>query len=211
MPPTHNGQPRRRFPAEILTDAEVCRLLDACGRRPTGVRSRALIAILYRSGLRINEALDLFPKDIDLKACSIRILNGKGGRARTVGIDPAAGAFVERWLEVRSELGLNGSHPVFCTLAGTRLGDAYVRVLLPRLARKAGIEKRVHAHGFRHTHAAQLRAEGVDIGIISKQLGHRSIATTARYLDHIAPQQVIETIRQRSWSRLTTECREVIH
>ncbi len=50
-----------------------------------------------------------------------------------------------------------------------------------------------------HTHAAQLRAEGVDIGIISKQLGHRSIATTARYLDHIAPQQVIETIRRRTW------------
>ena len=123
----------------------------------------------------------------------------RGGRARTVGIDPAAGAFVERWLEVRSELGMNGTHPVFCTLVGARMGDAYIRVLLPRLARKAGIEKRVHAHGLRHTHAAQLRAEGVDIGIISKQLGHRSIATTARYLDHIAPQLVIETIRRRRW------------
>ena len=104
MPTARNGQPRRRFPAEILSDAEVCQLLDA-----------------------------------------------------------------------------------------------YIRVLLPRLGRKAGIERRVHAHGFRHTHAAQLRAEGVDIGIISKQLGHRSIATTARYLDHIAPQQVIEAIRGRSW------------
>ena len=59
--------------------------------------------------------------------------------------------------------------------------------------------RRDHAHGFRHTHAAQLRSEGVDIGIISKQLGHRSIATTARYLDHIAPQQVIEAMRQRVW------------
>ena len=200
MPHARNGQPRRRFPPEILTDAEVCRLLDACeDRQPTGVRNRALIAILYRSGLRINEALDLFPKDIDHEAGSIRILNGKGGRARTVGIDPAAGAVVDRWLEVRSELGKNGTHPIFCTLAGGRMGDAYIRVLLPRLGRKAGIEKRVHAHGFRHTHAAQLRAEGVDIGIISKQLGHRSIATTARYLDHIAPQQVIEAMRTRVW------------
>ncbi len=199
MPPARNGQPRRRFPAEILTDDEVCRLLDACSSRPAGLRNRALIAILYRGGLRINEALDLFPKDIDLEAGSIRVLNGKGGRARTLGIDPAAGAFVERWLEVRSELGMNGSHPVFCTLAGARMTDAYIRVLLPRLARKAGIDKRVHADGLRHTHAAQLRAEGVDIGIISKQLGHRSIATTARYLDHIAPQLVIETIRRRCW------------
>ncbi len=99
----------------------------------------------------------------------------------------------------RAQLGLGGQHPLFCTLVGARMGDAYIRVLLPRLARKAGIEKRVHAHGLRHTHAAQLRMEGVDIGIISKQLGHRSIATTARYLDHIAPQPVLETIRRRCW------------
>jgi integrase len=56
----------------------------------------------------------------------------------------------------------------------------------------------VHPHGIRHTHAADLRAEGVDIGIISKQLGHRSIATTARYLDHVAPWDVVEVIGRRS-------------
>ncbi len=55
------------------------------------------------------------------------------------------------------------------------MAAAYIRVLLKRLAIRAGIEKRVHAHGLRHTHAAQLRAEGVDIGIISRQLGHTSI------------------------------------
>jgi len=64
---------------------------------------------------------------------------------------------------------------------------------------RAGIDKRVHAHGLRHTHAAQLRAEGIDIGIISKQLGHSSISTTARYLDHLAPRAVIETMRNRTW------------
>ena len=63
----------------------------------------------------------------------------------------------------------------------------------------AGIAKRVHPHGLRHTHAAQLRAEGVDIGIISKQLGHRSISTTAVYLDHIAPYAVVEAVRAREW------------
>ncbi len=72
--------------------------------------------------------------------------------------------------------------------------------MLKRLVFRAGIEKRVHAHGFRHTHAAQLRAEGVDIAIISRQLGHASINTTARYLDHIAPQAVIEAMRGRAWS-----------
>ena len=199
MPLARNGRRRRCFPPEILTDDEVCRLLDACGTRPAGLRNRALIVVLYRAGLRINEALDLWPKDIDLQAGSIRVLHGKGSRARTVGIDLAAGAVVGHWLAIRAELGLGGRQPVFCTVSGGRVGDAYIRVLLPRLARKAGIDKRVHAHGLRHTHAAQLRVEGVDIGIISKQLGHRSIATTAHYLDHIAPQQVIETIRQRPW------------
>ncbi len=155
--------------------------------------------------MRISEALDLFPKDIDLEVGAIRVLHGKGDQARTVGIDPAAGDVVSRWLTVRAELELGSRQPAFCTLTGARMGDAYIRVLLPRLARKADIEKRVHAHGLRHTHAAQLRAEGVDIGIISKQLGHRSIATTARYLDHIAPQQVIETIRQRTW-----QCHSVV-
>jgi integrase len=52
----------------------------------------------------------------------------------------------------------------------------------------------------RHTGAAELRTEGVDVGIISKQLGHTSIATTARYLDHVAPQQVVDAMRGREWS-----------
>ena len=110
MPPARNGQSRRRFPPEILTDDEIRRLLDACNPcSPAGLRNRGLIAILYRGGLRINEALSLFPKDIDFEAGSIRILNGKGGRARTVGIDPVAGAVVECWLEARAELGDTGT------------------------------------------------------------------------------------------------------
>jgi integrase len=59
------------------------------------------------------------------------------------------------------------------------VGTGYLRRLFSNLAAKAGVAKRVHAHGFRHTHAAQLPSEGVDIGIISKQLGHRSITRTA--------------------------------
>ena len=194
-------RPKRRLLPEVLTDAEVCALMQACGRyAPTGLRNRALIAVLYRTGLRINEALSLYPKDLELADGSVRVLHGKGGRSRTVGLDPGAVAIIERWLDVRSHLGLGGRHPVFCTLRGHAMAAAYVRVLLKRLAARAGIDKRVHAHGLRHTHAAQLRAEGVDIGIISRQLGHASITTTARYLDHIAPRAVIEAMRSRSWT-----------
>ena len=122
-----------------------------------------------------------------------------GGR-NPVGLDPGAAAIVERWLDARSRLGMNGKHPVFCTLHGRPMADAYVRVMLKRLATRAGIDKRVHAHGLRHTHAAQLRAEGVDTAIISRQLGHASITTTAIYLDHIAPTAVIDAMRNRDWA-----------
>lgn len=206
--PVRRPKPRRRFHPEVLTDTEVRALMDACGKSATGLRNRALIAILYRSGLRIREALELRPKDLDLglpvgtvggHGGAVRVLAGKGGTSRTSGLDPGGAAVVAGWLEVRACHGITGLSPVFSTLEGNRLTEAYVRRLLPRLARKAGIEKRVHAHGLRHTHAAQLREEGVDIGVISKQLGHRSIATTARYLDHIAPVKVVEAIGARCW------------
>ena len=67
-----------------------------------------------------------------------------------------------------------------------------------QLAAKAVIAKHVHAHGLRHTHAAQLREEGFDIGIVAKQLGHRSILTTIRYLDHVQPTAVIDAVRSRA-------------
>jgi site-specific recombinase XerD len=192
-------KPKRRFPPETLTDAEVRALLDACARSATGIRNRALIAILYRTGLRISEALDLYTKDVDLERGAIRVLNGKGDKSRVVGVDRGALAILERWLDVRVCCGHGASRAVFCTASGERLTAGYVRRWLPMLGRRAGIAKRVHAHGLRHTHAAQLREEGVDIGIISKQLGHASISTTAHYLDHIAPWAVITRIMQREW------------
>ncbi len=134
----------------------------------------------------------------------------KVGERAPRGWTPRAAAVTERWLDARLRIHLGptgrshvspgGRHPVFCTLRGHGMSDAYVRVMLKRLAAQAGIDKRVHAHGLRHTHAAQLGAEGVDIAIISRQLGHASITTTARYLDHLAPRAVIEAMRRRSWA-----------
>jgi site-specific recombinase XerD len=190
----------RKLPAEVLSDDEVRRLIGGCSRRaPTGIRNRALITLLYRGGLRIAEALDLRPKDVDLAAGVVRILEGKGRKARTVGLDQGACDVVALWLASRDQAGINGHNTLFCTLDGERLKEAYVRALLPRLARKAGIEKRVHAHGLRHTYAAQLRAEGVEVGVISRLLGHSNIATTVRYLDHVNPQTAIDAARQRKW------------
>ena len=122
-----------------------------------------------------------------------------GKRARTVGFDPAAFGLIERWLDRRSELRINGRHRLFCTLEGKPLDSSYVRHLLPRLAGKAGIEKRVHAHGLRHTHAAELAREGVPMNVIQAQLGHSNLGTTSRYLAHIAPAEVIRVMQGREW------------
>jgi site-specific recombinase XerD len=143
--------------------------------------------------------LSLFPKDLDPKAGTIRVLNGKGEKARTIGVDPAAFAVISRWNDERRRIGINGRVHLFCTLTGGRIYTSYIRALFKRLARKAGIEKRVHPHGLRHTFAAQLAAEGYPMNLIQKQLGHSSLATTSRYLDHIAPAQLIEAMQSREW------------
>ena len=62
------------------------------------------------------------------------------------------------------------------------------------------MDKRVHAHGLRHTHAAELAEEGHPINLVQAQLGHSSLATTDRYLRHIAPRQLVAAMRRREWS-----------
>jgi len=80
------------------------------------------------------------------------------------------------------------------------IDSSYVRRLLPRLAVRAGIEKRVHAHGLRYAHAAELAAEGLPVNVVQQQLGHGSLATTDRYLRHIAPKERVEAMRAREWA-----------
>jgi site-specific recombinase XerD len=189
-----------RFPVEVLSAEEVGRLIKAAsGRAPTGVRNRALLATMYRGGLRIAEALALHKKDIDRQAGTVRILHGKNDKARVVGLDAGAMALIERWLDKRRTLGINGKSHVFCTLKGEPLWDTYVRTMIGRLAQRAGIEKRVHPHALRHTHAAELARERFPVNLIQQQLGHANLAVTSRYLDHLAPQERIEALKAREW------------
>jgi len=191
----------RRRPPEVLSEAEAVALIKACSTRaPTGIRNRALIAVLWRSGLRIAEALALELRDVDLEAGTLRVRHGKGDKSRTVGVDEQTAALLARWLDRRRRLGPGARAPVFCTLEGGRVDPSYVRHLLPRLARKAGIDRRVHAHGLRHTYAAELARERTPINVIRDALGHTSLAVTDRYLRDVAPMHVIDTIRARAWS-----------
>jgi site-specific recombinase XerD len=191
----------KTYPPEVLTPDEARRLIEACSNRaPTGIRNRAMIVAMYRGGLRAGETLALRPKDLDAAAGTLTVLHGKGDRRRIVGLDPGAMAILGRWIDTRRSLAINGHAPLFCTLAGRALKPSYVRTLLPRLARKAAIEKRVHPHGLRHTHAYELMMEGVPVPIIQQQLGHSSLATTDRYVSHLAPVDLISHMQQRVWS-----------
>jgi len=154
---------------------------------------------MYRAGLRLSEALALKPKDVDADAGTVTVLHGKGDRRRVVGIDPGSMAIVLRWVEKRPSLGLTGRTQLFCTLEGRPLHASYVRTLLHRLGHQAEIEKRVHPHGLRHSMSYELMMEGVPVPIIQQQLGHASLATTQRYLDHLAPKDLVDTMQRREF------------
>jgi len=187
-----------KYPAEVLNKREIETLLEACGNEKwTDRRNYALIVLMYRAGLRVSEALVLRPCDIDLDRGAIRVLHGKGNRARTVGIDRGAAKSIEMWINEHRSMGYSAGDPLFVTASGRRITQGYLRRKLPELGKEAGIHKRVHAHGLRHTHASELRAEGIDIAVIKRQLGHVSLMTTIQYLDYLEPREVVACIRRR--------------
>jgi integrase len=105
LPATSGPQRSRHRPPEVLSKSEVIALINACSHRaPTGIRNRALIAVLWRCGLRISEALALEPSDIDLPAGTLRVRHGTGEHPRPGGIDQPTSALLSAWLDRRAAL-----------------------------------------------------------------------------------------------------------
>lgn len=194
----------RRFTADPPTVEEVERLLAACSpRSDTGLRNRAAIVLMWRAGLRLAELLDLKVSDIDPKAGTVRVLHGKGGKARTVALDAGGMAVVQRWVEARKARGIkNGA--LIAKLEGGAVQPVYVRNLLHRLAEQAGIERRIHPHGLRHACAVEMVRRGVPMPSIQRQLGHASLATTQTYLQGLNPQQAIDDVKA-AWADVPLE------
>src|SRR5262249_26244299 len=115
----------RRFPAQVLTPAEVTALLGACPETPVGARNRALITVLYRAGLRVSEALSLLVDDVRLDLPAITVREGKGRRSRIVGIDRDACGSIENWLREREALSPPAAAPLFCTMSGGGVQASY--------------------------------------------------------------------------------------
>lgn len=168
---------------DALTQREVDRLLAAPDLdRPNGVRDRALLELLYATGLRVSEAAGLTLDRVRLEDRVLRCL-GKGGRERVVPFGDTACAWLRRYLEEeRPRLARrSSSSALFLSRRGGALNRRTIWALVRRYAARAGLSKRVHPHTLRHTFATHLLANGAPLRVIQEMLGHADIATTQIY------------------------------
>jgi site-specific recombinase XerD len=187
LPGYHAGRPPRnkgmRYPADPPTVEEIVAVMRHAPDDRHGWRVRAVIVVLWRAGLRIQEALALAEHDLDHRRGSLLVRNGKGGRRREVGMDEWGWDQLRPWLAARVELPVG---PLFCIIDGPTRGwpwsGAAVRTEFRRLASRAGIRRRFAPHQLRHAHALELAREGVPLNIIQRQLGHTNLGTTSIYL-----------------------------
>jgi site-specific recombinase XerD len=186
----------KKFPANPLTTAEIRGLLSATTGGSLGIRNRAIIYVLWRCGLRVAELCSLKPSDVTGE--SIRVLKGKRGKARTVGMDVETATMIECWMSRRRERGIDGWCMLFCDLQGEPLHPNGVREMLKRLGKKAGIEKRVHPHAFRHSFAATC-ARQLPLPIVQNALGHSSLATTSTYVQSLGG-EAVDAVRKMVWA-----------
>jgi site-specific recombinase XerD len=202
--PGHNaGRPPRnkgvRYPADPPTVEEIVAVMRKIPVDRHGLRLRAMIVVLWRGGLRIQEALDLTEADLDARRGSILVRAGKGNKRREVGMDPWAWSdHLARWVACRTQLPLG---PLFCVLDGATRGRPWsataVRAELRRYALAAGVRRRFAPHQLRHAHAVELAREGVPLPVIQRQLGHSYVSTTSVYLQGINTEEIISAIHAR--------------
>lgn len=195
----------RKLPPDPIRVEEIVSLLDACGPLRAGraaelsaLRLRALIIVLWRTGLRISEALALEERDLNRSDLAITVRRGKGGKRRLSAMDEWAWKEIETWLTARKELPFGS---IFCILsgptAGQSLSDTDARRQLREAAKRAGLRRRANPHCFRHAHAVELWRENIDVYTIQQQLGHARLDVTASYLRGVAPVEILEPIGHR--------------
>jgi site-specific recombinase XerD len=185
-------------PADPPRAEEIILVMRQAGQDRHGLRIRALIAVLWRRGLRISEALALNETDVDPRRGSVRVRHGKSDKRREAGMDPFGFEQLAAWLTHRVLL---PPGPLFCVIDGATRGRRWsgtaARAELRQLAVDAGVRRRFAPHQLRHAHAVELAREGVAVNIIQRQLGHTDLGTTSAYLQGIDPSEIIDAVRSR--------------
>jgi site-specific recombinase XerD len=193
-----NKRQSRKLP-KILSRQDVKKLLAVPNVRCiTGLRSRVIMQLLYRAGLRVEELCNLAPADVDFADGFVYVQQGKNSKDRYIPIDLVAIDWLRKWDEVRPDVPF-----FFCSGNGKKLDQSYVRKIVYQAAEKAGVyiqdgRERVlpSPHNLRHTYATELLEEGYTLAEVQVLLGHSSITTTSIYL-HVRPQVLAAKIRER--------------
>jgi site-specific recombinase XerD len=193
------GSPKipRRLP-QVLTPDQVAQLLETIsGTKPLELRDRALFELIYSSGLRCQEVLDLRLRDISLESREVRV-KGKGRKVRVVPVGEVALVALERYLgEGRARLGASialADH-VFLSRTGRPLSSSDVQRRLARHLVRAGAPAGTSPHTLRHSFATHLLEGGADLRVIQELLGHSSLRTTQVYT-HVSAAHLRTTYRK---------------
>ena len=182
----------RRIPTH-LEQSEVSTLLDLPGDGIVAVRGRALLELLYATGLRCAELVSLDLAEIDFDARMVRVV-GKGRKERVVPFGGKARDAVRAWLPARMALSPD-SDALFTNQRGGRLTDRSVRMLVAQRIRQVAITRKVSPHTLRHSFATHLLERGADLRTIQELLGHTSLSTTQRYT-HVNARHILDIYRK---------------
>jgi len=143
-------------------------------------RDRAIMELLYSSGLRLAELVSLYLAGLDLADRMVRVI-GKGSKTRIVPVGTEAAAALTQWLKERLSIAKPAEQALFVGRGGERLGRRAVQNRVAYWARRQGVSMRVYPHLFRHSFASHLLESGGDLRGVQELLGHADIATTQIY------------------------------
>jgi integrase/recombinase XerD len=195
----------------VLTEKEIEKLLAQPNTSlPIGIRDRALLELLYATGIRLNELYNLNLFDIDTAAGFLRVTKGKGMKDRFVPLTKQACYWLKEYLtNVRSKLTKNKAqeNSLFVGYCGNRLNKLIILRLVAGYAKTAGINKPVRVHTLRHTLATHLLENDADIFQIQKLLGHSHVSTTQRYTK-VSPKRVKQEHSEHHPRENTTDGKE---
>jgi integrase/recombinase XerC len=169
----------RRLPHTLDAD-QMARLLEIPAGERLAARDRALMELLYSSGLRLAELVGLDVPSLDLKDRLVRV-HGKGGKTRIVPVGRLAAEALRRWLKERARLARPDEAALFIGRSGRRLGARAVQTRVAYWARRQGLNVPVHPHLFRHSFASHLLESSGELRGVQELLGHADISTTQIY------------------------------
>lgn len=198
----------RRLPSTMDAD-QVGHLLAIGGEDDLAVRDRAMLELLYSSGLRLAELTSVDLTDLDLADATVRV-TGKGARTRVLPVGRQAIDALSAWLDRRNRLADGDEHAVFVGRGGRRLTPRAVQLRIAQWSRRAGSQVPVHPHLLRHCFASHLLESSGDLRGVQELLGHADIATTQIYthldFQHLA--QIYDRAHPRARRRRGGESRE---